>query len=201
MSTDDAESAGITVPRSSSMLRQRLKRHISEAGSSVAHPVDSAMLAEPSLLLEAIRIIADSREVDLVLVRLPFAVGGPPLDMAVMKSAAEAVLEAEQMAGMPLALIMPHGDSAAISRQFMELRRLCLAARFPLFSTTSRAARAMTIFMDAISVWRRSLKHDRSGSNQGNSQQSAEAVTSRTQKPGIRQYILQCGRTDSAPVR
>lgn len=151
LSTDDAESVGLAVPRFSPELRQKLNRFISEAGSSIGNPVDSAMLAEPSLLSETIRIVADSGEVNVVLVRLPFAVGGPPFDMAVMKAAARAVFETGRITGMPLALVMPHGDTAESSGQFMELRRLCLEAHFPLFSTTSRAARALAVFMNAVS--------------------------------------------------
>lgn len=151
LSTDDTEAAGFVVPRFSQDLRGKLSRLISEAGSSVANPVDSAMLAEPSLLSEAVRIVADSGEVDIVLVRLPFAVGGPPFDPDLMQAAAEAVFEAGRITRASVALVMPHGDTPASSGQFMDLRRMCLKARFPLFPATSRAARALAQFTDSMS--------------------------------------------------
>jgi len=151
LSTDDAVRAGVTVPRFSPELRKRMNQVISEAGSSTANPIDSAMLAVPSLISEVIRIVADSGEVDAVLIRLPFAVGGPPFDLATMKAAAEASFQTSHSTGIPLALVMPHGDTAESAGQFMELRRICLEAGFPLFSTTSRAAQALSIFIEATS--------------------------------------------------
>ena len=151
LSTDDAGRAGLTVPRFSEQLRKRITQVISEAGSSTANPIDSAMLAVPSLLSQVIQIAADSGEVDLVLIRLPFAVGGPPFDLATMKSAVRAIFETSHNTGVPLALVMPHGDTAESAGQFMELRRMSLEAGFPLFSTTSRAAQALSIFIEATS--------------------------------------------------
>jgi len=151
LGTDDIEGAGLLVPRFSPDLRHKLSRLTSDAGSSVANPLDSAMLAEPSLLSETVRIVSDSGEVDIVFVCLPFAVGGPPFDLDIMKATAEAIFEAGRMSRVSLALVMPHGDTPESSGQFMDLRRMCLKARFPLFPTTSRAARALAQFTDAMS--------------------------------------------------
>lgn len=155
LSADDAEAFGLVVPGFSSQLKRELSRFISEAGSSIGNPVDSAVLANPTVLSEAIRIVVNSGEVDLLLIRLPFAVGGPPFDPTVMKATAEAVVQVNQLTDIPLALVMPHGDTPESSGQFMALRSICLDADLPLFSTTSRAARALGQFVDSISLLER----------------------------------------------
>ena len=151
ISTDDCESAGLSVPTFSSELRQELRRFMFEPGSSINNPIDSPALANPSLLSRAIKTVSNSKEVDVLLIRLPFAVARPPFGLDVTKAALEAIIETVKSIDVSVAIIQPHGDTPESSGQFLMAHQRCLEANLPLFSTTGRAARAVNRFIQSLS--------------------------------------------------
>ena len=151
LATDDCESAGLVVPAFSAALCQEMRSFMFEPGSSVSNPVDSPVLANPSLLSRAIKTVADSREVDVLIMRLPFAVARPPFDLEVTVATLEAIIETSKSIDAAVAVVQPHGDPTESSGQFLGVQQRCAEANLSLFSTTRRAAQAIGRFAQSIS--------------------------------------------------
>lgn len=151
ITTDDCESAGLFVPPLTTGTREGLKSFMPEAGSSLNNPIDSPVLANPSLLSRVIESLAQSREADLLLIRLPFAVARPPFDLDVSNAILEAIILTSRSIDVPLAVVQPHGNTPESSGQFFTLHQKCTEAGLPLLSSTHRAAQAVSRFIDAAS--------------------------------------------------
>ncbi len=151
ITTDDCENAGLVVPTLGMETRKALTGFVSEPGSSIGNPIDSPVLANPALLSRVIETVAQSREVDLLIIRLPFAVARPPFDLAVTNAILEALIGISKSIDVPVAVVQPHGDTPESSGQFFVVHQRCMEASLPVFSTTRRAAGAISRFMQAAS--------------------------------------------------
>jgi acyl-CoA synthetase (NDP forming) len=151
LTTDDCEGAGLTVPVFSSELKQKLNEFIAVAGSSVGNPVDSPALANPDLLSRVIRTVAGSGEEDLLLIRLPLAFAEPPFDLDTARRTLSAIIETRRSIGLPVAIVLPHCDAPQSSGVFFSLHQQCFEAGLPPFSTTSRAASAISRLIQTAS--------------------------------------------------
>jgi acyl-CoA synthetase (NDP forming) len=152
-SADDCEGAGISVPAFSSGLRQQLKRFVFGVGSSATNPVDSSVLTNPSLLSETIRMIGNSKEVDVLLVHMPLAEARSLYRPGMRKVTIETIVETGKSIDIPIAIAQLHGDTPESSGLFFDLQQRCLEAGFPLYSTTRRAAQAINKFIE-YHVWK-----------------------------------------------
>jgi len=152
-SADDCESAGLSVPAFSSGLRQQLKRFVFGVGSNATNPVDSLVLTNPSLLSETIRMIGNSKEVDVLLVHMPLAEARSLYSPGMRKVTIETIVETGKSIDIPIAIAQLHGDTPESSGLFFDLQQRCLEAGFPLYSTTRRAAQAINKFI-GYHVWR-----------------------------------------------
>jgi acyl-CoA synthetase (NDP forming) len=153
ISADDCEGAGLSVPAFSGGLRQQLRRFIFGAGSSATNPVDSLILTNPSLLSQTIRMISNSKEIDVLLVHMPLAETRSLYRPEMRKVTVETIIEAGKSIGIPIAIAQPHGDTPESSGLFFELQQRCLEAGFPLYSTTRHAAQAINKFIE-YHVWK-----------------------------------------------
>jgi acyl-CoA synthetase (NDP forming) len=151
VTTDDCESAGLIVPTLSIRARTDLRAFVPEPGSSLSNPIDSPVLANPTLLSRVIETMALCGEVDLLIIRLPFAVARPPFDLEVTNTILEAVIRMSKAADMPMTVVQPHGDTPESSGQFFVVHRRCMEAGLPVFSTTRRAADAISRLIQAAS--------------------------------------------------
>jgi len=147
MSTDACESTGLTVPSFSGELKQKLMKFAFGPGSSVSNPVDSAVVTDPSLLSKTIRIVADSKEVDLLLVLLPLATPHTLGDADMWKAARESVIDTSKSLDMPLAVVQPctaHPESSSV---YFNFQQRCAETGIPLYATASHAALAVSRFI------------------------------------------------------
>jgi acyl-CoA synthetase (NDP forming) len=151
LTTDDCERAGLTVRAFSDELRKQLNGFIAPAGSSVSNPVDSPALADPRLLSDVIRVVAGSGEVDFLLIRMPLATSEPPFDLDNAKGTIEAIIETRKSTDLPMAVVQPHFDAPQSSGVFLSMHQRCVDTGLPLFSTTTRAANAISRFIRSTS--------------------------------------------------
>jgi len=153
--TDACENAGLSVLTFSSQLSQQLRRFTFGPGSSVNNPVDSAVLTSPSLLSETIRIVADSKEVDLLLIHMPLATPHMALDSETetWKAAYNAIIETGRSLDIPIALVQPCSDTPESWEVFFSLHQRCVKAGLPLYSTGSQAAQAISRYVQ-YHIWK-----------------------------------------------
>ena len=151
-STDACEAAGLIVPSFSRELRQELRRLSSEPGSSIANPVDSPVVTDPSLLAKAMRIVANSNEVDLLLMHMPFAVPSAA-DSEWRRVHRETVIGTSRSLDIPIAMVQPHSATPESSAIFRALQQRCIEAGIPVYSTVTQAAGAISRFIQ-YHVWK-----------------------------------------------
>jgi acyl-CoA synthetase (NDP forming) len=149
ITADDCEGAGLVVPALGFETRKALKGFVSEAGSSLNNPIDSPVLANPELLSRVIETVARSREVDVLMIRLPLAVARPPFDLEVTNAILEAVTRISKSIDVPVTVVQPHGETPESSGQFFAVHQRCVEAGLPVFSTTRRGAGAISRFIQA----------------------------------------------------
>ena len=153
MGCHDIESAGLSVPTFSSELRQELARFAFGPGSSVSNPVDSAVVTNPSLFSKAMRIMASSNEVDLLLVHLPLDISHIVGDSDIWKVAGETVLETSQSLDIPMVVVQPHTAHPGNSAGFYALQQRCVETSLPLYSSAGQAACAISRYIQ-YHLWR-----------------------------------------------
>lgn len=151
ITADDCEGAGLVVPALGFETRKALKGFVSEAGSSLNNPIDSPVLANPELLSRVIETVARSREVDVLMIRLPLALARPPFDLEVTNAILEAVTRISKSIDVPVTVVQPHGETPESSGQFFAVHQRCVEAGLPVFSTTRRGAGAISRFIQATS--------------------------------------------------
>lgn len=147
LATDKCESAGLIVPTFSDELRKKLKRSNPETGTSVNNPVDSPKaIADRLTLLETIKAVADSGEVDLILMHISFVSTPWPAVSKVNEGELETVIEASKSIDIPIALALRNGNIPPSSEVFFRLHQRCLEAGLAVYPTLSSAALAINRF-------------------------------------------------------
>ena len=144
LTTDECESAGLIVPTFSDELKQKLKRFSFETGCIMDNPVDSPRaIGDRSMLLETIKAVADSGEVDLVLTHMSLISTPWPALSKVNEDELEAIIDAGRSIDIPIALVLRNGDIPASSELFFKLHQRCLEAGLAVYPTIGGAALAI----------------------------------------------------------
>jgi len=146
ISTDECESVGLSVPTFSSELRQELKRLSSgEVGKIISNPIDSQTIAHNhSALSEAIKAIANCKQVDLLLMHTSCSSGNFRLDPKRTREWLDTVIETGKSIDIPMAIVLLGGDTPESSGQFFELQQRSMETGTALYPTFSRAAQAIS---------------------------------------------------------
>jgi acyl-CoA synthetase (NDP forming) len=92
------------------------------------------------------KIVANSGEVDLLLMHMPFAVPSS-VDSEWRRVHRETVVETRRALDIPIAVVQPHSSTPESSAVFSALQRKCIEAGIPLYSTTTQAAGAISRFI------------------------------------------------------
>ena len=153
LATDECESAGLAVPPLPGGARQELMRFTPEAGTSLRNPVDSSpgTFFNPSEIYQTIRIVAGSKELDLLLVHMCL-VYVFFREKAQAKERLESIIKAGREIDIPMVMVLRLGDTPVTSRLFFELYQMCLEAGLPVYPTIGRAAGAISKLIEYNTV-------------------------------------------------
>jgi len=143
-STDACESAGLSVPGFSDRLKRELSSFAFGPGSSISNPVDSVVVTDPSLLSRTVEMVADSNEVDVLLVHLPLATPYTSVDGDIWGAAREALMETGKSLVMPLAVVQPHTAYPESSSVYYAFQQRCAQVGLALYPTTNQASLAIS---------------------------------------------------------
>ena len=147
LSADDCEGAGLSVPIFSDGLRQELRRFLPEMGNSVNNPVDSVVVTTPGAVSRGMTAVAGSNEVDFLLVHMPLASSLSAFTSQARRETLEAVIETSRSIGLPVAVAQPHADEPESAEIFYGLQQRCVEAGLPMYSSPSRAGKAISRFI------------------------------------------------------
>jgi acyl-CoA synthetase (NDP forming) len=147
LGTDACERLGLSIPPFTSRLREELGTLGFGPGVSVSNPVDSPVVAVPSLLVKAMTMIASSGEVDLLLVQLPLDISHLlGLSSSMWEAVEDALLKNSQYLGVPVAIVQPHTSHPSSTAGFHAFHQRCAEASLPLYPTLREAAHAICVY-------------------------------------------------------
>jgi len=147
VATDACENAGLSVPAFSNELRHDLERLISKTGNITSNPIDCfAAVGNRSLLLQIAKLVADSKEVDLLIMQVSI-IGVYPVESKSLVEWLEAIIEASRLVNLPMAVVPSNGDLPASSGLYFKLHQRCLQAGLAVYPNLSDAAQAIGRFV------------------------------------------------------
>jgi acetyltransferase len=132
--TDVCLGLGLEVPRLSTPTRERLTKAMPRVGGSIDNPIDLSLASavNPQLHGDAIRILAESPDVDMILV---VAIAGGTLLRDIVLQATAGIKTKKLLAVTDMA-----GTEESIGRDFP----LLLSAGISVYSDAARAAKALS---------------------------------------------------------
>jgi len=157
---DDCSNAGLTVPMLPVHVRQRLKDiYTTEAGSIFRNPVDLFPGTGSEVLLNAIGIVADCEQIDLLIIHVTFDAWGIIDQRDVTGPYIESILNLKNVVNKPAAVVL-HCVATAEARQFAwEAHvRLCEDG-FAVYPSIERAASAINKVIQ-YHQWRETSQED-----------------------------------------
>lgn len=153
-SADDCAAAGLEVSSLPQEITMELKHIVPEEWDLIGNPIDLSVLTTgkggTATIPLAIKLLAKSHRYQVLI----FDVGAEwylerPQGQQFVREAIEAVIEAKEASGKPIAVVLRPGDSPEEWRwkAVMEEQQRCLAANLAVYPSISRAARALGKFV------------------------------------------------------
>ena len=151
---DDCLSAGLRVPILPLHIRQRLKdMYGTEAGYSFGNPVDIIPSKMSWMLADAVKVIADCDQIDLLIVHVVFDSWAMVSRRDATEAYVDGILSLSGLVHKPLAIVL-HLSATDEAKQLASQAAARLSkAGFPVYPSIERAARAMRKFIQ-YQEWR-----------------------------------------------
>ena len=162
---DDCSNAGLTLPMLPPQIRQKLKDiYAPEAGDTgriFKNPIDMFPFTGSVMLLDAIKIIADWDQVDLLIIHLAFD-SMPLIDKQdAVRPYIKSILNLKNIINKPIVVAL-HSQATDEARELASEAHVELhKAGFPVYPSTSRAANAINKLIQ-YHEWHRRSKQDAS---------------------------------------
>jgi len=123
-----------------------LRQFTPQAGTGLGNPIDTSadVYWDPPLFGKTVRVVADSGEVDIILVVLGLIYSARRLGgQQTHTEQIEAIVEACEGTDKPIAVVLRTGNTIEAEGVAFDLTKQCLKAGFPVFPSVARAAEAM----------------------------------------------------------
>lgn len=147
LAADASAQAGLNVPLLPPEARQQLEAiYASEAGGSFRNPVDM-YFAKFNLARETVRVVDDCPEIDLIIIHVTIG-WNPKHDVNLAKTHVEMLTELCQEIKKPAAVVLRPFGPAKYTRIAGDAEAELFGAGFPVFFSVSRAAQAISRYVD-----------------------------------------------------
>jgi len=145
---DNITSEGLSLPQLPVELRRTLHSiYGTEAGSMFRNPVDIPPAGSREHYLKAMQSIADSRDVDIIIMQFPLDLWALSRRSVLMGRFLEVVSDLKKVTDKPLAVVLHNSATAQARRLEEEARAHFSALELPVYPSISRAARAINRYM------------------------------------------------------
>ncbi|MFA5064333.1 MAG: CoA-binding protein [Dehalococcoidia bacterium] len=145
---DDFTGAGLHMPFLHVDLRRELHGiYGSEAGSMFRNPLDIPPLGSVDHHLMALRTVADSKDVDVVIMQFPLDLWALSRRTVLMERFIEVVTALRESISKPLAVVLHYSITSQARRLEEDARARFAALQLPVYPSFSRAARALDRFI------------------------------------------------------
>jgi acyl-CoA synthetase (NDP forming) len=150
LSADAAEREGLSVPALSEDLQAQIREFTPVAGTSVRNPLDTVGIRARDQFIEAVRIVASSPDIHLLLIqsRIDWTPGPSQDSMEYVEQGVEALEEAVKVGGKPVVAVVWPPSSVDIMGRVLAFQKHCAQAGLPVFWGVDRALHAVSRFLD-----------------------------------------------------
>ena len=144
LAADDCTEAGLILPLLSQDVRQGLRKiYGSEAGSIFRNPVDVPGLSSKDMLVNAVKSIAASELIDIIIMHFPFDLWALAYRKEMIGQYIESVVELASSVGKPMASVL-HFCATIQSKQLAaEVQEKFVNSGLPVYPGFKRAASAI----------------------------------------------------------
>ncbi len=150
LAADAAEHERLSVPALSEELQARLREFTPAAGTSVRNPLDTVGINNRDHYMEAVRIVASSPDIHLLLIqsRIDWTPGPGQNAMEYVAAGVEALEETARIAGKPVAAVIWPPTSVDTMGRVLAFQEGCARAGLPVYWGVHRALHAVARFLD-----------------------------------------------------
>jgi acyl-CoA synthetase (NDP forming) len=147
LATDSCEREGLAVPPFPKAVRRKLREIAPEEryhGTSVRNPVDSAGLDwNPDIFPQILKTMADYDGLDFILAYTRVTFGSERVAKVI-----DSLTETKKDLDKPVAMVVRHSEEPKTVSYAFEIQNRCHQAGIPTFPSFSRAARAISRFIE-----------------------------------------------------
>ena len=145
---DDVIKAGLQLPMLQEDVRRKLRDiYGSEAGSIFRNPVDVPPLASKERYVKAVKAVADSVNIDMVLIHFPFDIWALVNKTTLIGPFTDMVAEVAGSIKKPLAIVLHYCVSAQAVKLACETQEKLVNLGLPVFPSIPRAAAAINKYL------------------------------------------------------
>jgi acyl-CoA synthetase (NDP forming) len=150
LAADAAEREGLSVPALSEELQAQLRQFTPVAGTSVRNPLDTVGIGAREQFLEAVRIVASSPDIHLLLIqsRIDWQPRRGQDSTEFVEQSVEVLEEAAKVAGKPVVVVIWPPTSVETMARVLAFQDLCARAGLPVFWGVHRALHAVSSFLN-----------------------------------------------------
>ncbi|MDD5311821.1 MAG: CoA-binding protein [Dehalococcoidia bacterium] len=144
IAADDCTQAGLTLPLLPADVRKKLRAiYGSEAGSMFRNPVDAPPMATNESYFEAVKILADSDAIDIVIMQFSLDIWGMAYRGDIILPFIDVTLKAAKYVTKPMAVVL-HNCATPEARQLAaEVQENFVKAGLAVYPSLGRAAGAL----------------------------------------------------------
>lgn len=148
LASDEMEKAGLCLPCLSPEVQAELKQSLPVCGGGFNNPVDATNLVSPEAIYTTLRVLGKVSNIHTLIYHLGFHPlsrwgSGKLSSPTYLKAAIDALTQAQQATGKPVMLALRPAPDLAGMKDFLAVQEAFAKARFPIFPSLGRAARAI----------------------------------------------------------
>lgn len=145
---DACESAGLVVPSFPTELREKLKEFTPLAGSSLGNPVDTVEMWNAQNFMHSLELVSVWKGIDFLIVHAVIEMTAQWQGQSVLEGIVDSLLTAGREFNKPIAVVLhTYGTSRGMTTLY-DIRKRFISARIPVYPSTSRAAAAISRFIE-----------------------------------------------------
>lgn len=145
---DACESAGLVVPSFPTELREKLKEFTALAGSSLGNPVDTVEMWNAQNFMHSLELVSAWEGIDILIVHAVIEMTAQWQGQSVLEGIVDSVLTVGRTLNKPVVVVLnTYGTSRGMATLY-DIRKRFVSARIPVYVSASRAAAAISRFIE-----------------------------------------------------
>ncbi len=147
--SDDITGAGLNLPLLPQEVRKKLVAiYGTEAGSIFRNPVDAPPMASVEKYVQAVKFIAESDQVDVLILHCPFDIWAMVSRSLPLSPFIETVAELAKVIDKPMAAVLHYNTAFGSTQMVEDVQKKFVDLGLPVYPSIQRAARAINKYIE-----------------------------------------------------